>query len=123
MNLSELIQSLPSWQSKTAQDIFDELTEPLSEPDPTPYTFAALGETLGSSTRTLVSYTMLRIATGELLLPEGYEAVRADIDTARIAMFLPLLSDGVISAIIVIASLLINQIRDIINGILLMGYY
>jgi hypothetical protein len=68
------------------------LNEIRINPDPTPYTFASLGEELtrrgypGSDIRSQVAYTMLQIELKEKILPVEYEKVRGDIKAAYIAM-------------------------------------
>lgn len=92
MTLQQAIQSIPDWQSKTAQELHTLLNEIHVVPDPTPYTFAKLGEVLtqrglpGSEIRSQVSYTMMQIELKELPLPQEYEKVRGDIRSAYIAM-------------------------------------
>lgn len=93
MNLIEAIQSIPQWETKTAQQIFDELTELRTEPDPTPYNFLRMGQELArrgipASIASLVNYTMFRVIQGELALPQGYETAKGDINSAYLVMSL-----------------------------------
>jgi hypothetical protein len=92
MTLSKTIQDIPDWQSKTASELFTLLTEVRTEPDPTPYTFASMGEELtrrglpGSDIRSQVSYTMMQVELKEIALPTAFEKARGDIRAAYIAM-------------------------------------
>lgn len=92
MSLAEAIKSIPDWQNKTVQELHTVLNEVHTTPDPTPYTFATLGEELtrrgmpGSAIRSQLSYTMMQIEIKEKLLPTEYEKARGDIRAAYIAM-------------------------------------
>lgn len=92
MTLIQAIQNIPDWKSKTAQELHSVLNVVQTEPDPTPYTFVSLGETLtargfpGSDIRSKVSTTMLKIDKGEITLPQGHEDKRGDVAGAYIAM-------------------------------------
>lgn len=92
MTLKEAIQSIPDWETKTDQELHTLLNAVTVTPDPTPYTFASMGEELtrrglpGSAIRSQVSYTMMQVELKEIILPQAYEVVRGDIRAAYIAM-------------------------------------
>lgn len=79
----EIIRQISNWNIKTAQEIRDELSAVLTVDDPTPQTFVSIGQKLGSEARSFINDTMFRISNGSLSLPQGYELLRADIDSAR----------------------------------------
>lgn len=79
----DIIKQIPDWNTKTAQQIHDELSSTVILEDPTPHTFVSIGERLGSEARSIINDTMFRISNGSLSLPQGYELLRADIDSAR----------------------------------------
>lgn len=84
--LAIIIQSLPDWETKTAEAIAAELAAVVPLSDPTPYTFARLGEVLGQNAAAVVADTMARVGLGELALPPGFARMRGLIQAAFTAM-------------------------------------
>jgi hypothetical protein len=86
MDLLQIIQSVPDFDTQTPEQIAAYLGESITVSDPTPYTFARLGEALGQTASAVVADTMARVANGELALPSPFERMRGLVYGAFIAM-------------------------------------
>lgn len=84
--LRELIPSIADWQTKTPAELAAEFAAPVPLSDPTPYTFAKLGETLGQDVAALVADTMAAVGNGELALPAPFARMRGLVYAAFVAM-------------------------------------